>query len=143
VIVEVASGSAVIIWDSATKTQHFIRRATFKASGKDDTPVQDFGFLVPTPTQPTVAEADDRIFDQLAKITEPVTETHKRSEGGGCGIGCAASAPKGESAGATVDVLEEKRVAGYDAKVLKANNATALTGWLNERGYEVRPALTR
>jgi hypothetical protein len=58
-------------------------------------------------------------------------------------IGCGASAPKGESPGAVVDVLDEKRVAGYDAKVLKANDAAALTGWLNERGYEVRPALTR
>ena len=31
-----------------------------------------------------------------------------------------------------VEVLAEKRVAGYDAKVLKANDANALTMWLND-----------
>ena len=45
-IVEIADESAVIIWDSASQTEHFIRRASFK------TEATDFGFLVPTPSQP-------------------------------------------------------------------------------------------
>lgn len=141
VVVEIASESAIIVWDESSKTQHFIRRAAFQAKGQGEKPVQDFGFLVPTPTQPTLAEADDKAFDELAKITAPKTENRPRPTGGGCWFGCAGSAPP--AAGLAVEVLEEKHVAGYDAKVLKAENADALTAWLNERGYEIRPALTR
>ncbi len=144
VTVEIASESAIIVWDAATKTQHFIRRAAFNASASAGAgaKVEDFGFLVPTPTRPVLAEVDDKAFDELAKVTAPKTETRKRSEGGGCRLGCGgmSSVP---GAAQTVEVLEEKHVAGYDAKVLKANDPVALTAWLNERGYEVRPALAR
>ncbi|HEV3146666.1 MAG TPA: DUF2330 domain-containing protein [Gemmataceae bacterium] len=135
--VQIATESAIIIWDSASKTQHFIRRAEFKSD------VKDFGFLVPTPTKPTLAEADDEAFTTLGKITEPVTVTQKLPSGGG-GCGCSGAAPK---AGgnvqdvAEVRVLEEKRVAGHDAAVLEADNAKSLNAWLKEHGYVSRPEL--
>jgi hypothetical protein len=140
VTVEVASESAIIVWDSATKTQHFIRRAAFNANAPGETKVENFGFLVPTPTRPVLEEADDKAFDELAKVTAPKTETQKRPSGG-CGIGCAGGAPGG--AAGKVEVLEAKHVGGYDAKVLKASDAEALGAWLKEHGYESRPALTR
>ncbi len=144
VVVEVASESAIIFWDEKAKTQHFIRRATFTASAPGSTPVKDFGFLVPTPALPILEEVDDKAFDELATITAPKTETRPRPTGGGCAPGCgAAMAPAVKADMSTVEVLAEKRVGGYDAKVLKANDADALTKWLNERGYEVRPALSR
>ena len=37
--VNIASESAVIVWDEATKTEHFIRRATFQSTA------YDFGFV--------------------------------------------------------------------------------------------------
>ncbi|MCE9533607.1 MAG: DUF2330 domain-containing protein, partial [Planctomycetes bacterium] len=89
VIVEIASESAIIVWDSQNKMQHFIRRAAFNAKGTGEEPVKDFGFIVPTPTQPTLEEADDKAFSELATITAPKTETKPRPSGGGCGIGCA------------------------------------------------------
>ncbi|MGH9753182.1 MAG: hypothetical protein ACREA2_10400 [Blastocatellia bacterium] len=55
--VRIAEESAIIIWDEKTRTQHFIRRATF------DTDAPDFGFLVPTPTEP--ARATMRSFWKL------------------------------------------------------------------------------
>lgn len=51
--VAVADESAIIVWDAATETQHFVRRASFR------TDAEDFGFLVPTPSRPRLAEADD------------------------------------------------------------------------------------
>src|SRR5688500_14730084 len=63
--VAIADESAIIVWDAATKTQHFIRRASF------NTEAPDFGFLVPTPSRPALAEADDKAFEQLALITAP------------------------------------------------------------------------
>ncbi len=144
VVVEVASESAIIVWDAETKTQHFIRRGTFTASADGGMPVNDFGFLVPTPSVPALEEADDKAFDELAKITAPKTVTRPRpSGGGGCALGCGVMAPKSAGEASSVEVLAAKHVAGYDAKVLKANDATALTAWLTEHGYEVRPALTK
>ena len=146
VVVEVASESAVIVWDAKAKTQHFIRRATFTASAPGSVPVADFGFLVPTPSVPVLEEADDKAFDELAKVTAPRTVTQSRPSdgGGGCIGGCGMMAEKSAGkAEATVEVLAAKRVGGYDAVVLKANDADALAEWLNKRGYEVRPALAR
>jgi hypothetical protein len=145
VVVEVASESAIIAWDAATKTQHFIRRAAFTAAAAGGEKVEDFGFLVPTPTRPVLAEADGRAFDELAKLTAPRTETQK-PPAAACAVGCGAMAPPGAAplpAAGHVEVLEAKHVAGYDARVLKASDAEALAGWLKEHNYESRPALTR
>jgi hypothetical protein len=60
----------------------------------------------------------------------------------GCG-GASAPASKADLAAGNVAVIAEKSVGGYDAKVLKASDENALTAWLNERGYEIRPALTK
>ena len=146
VVVEIASESAIIIWDAKTQTQHFIRRATFTTSASGDVQVKDFGFLVPTPKQPRIAAAEDKAFDALAQITAPKTETRPRPAGGGCGIGCAAAPKPGstdEAPAGRVNVLEEGRVGNHEYKSLQADDAQALTDWLNERNYEIRPALTR
>ena len=139
VFVEIASESAIIVWDSATKTQHFIRRAAFQPISTGDVKFQDFGFLVPTPSQPVLEEVSDTAFDELAKVTAPKTETRKRPSDGGGGCGCSASKSSGEAS--KVEVLEAKHVAGYDAKILKATDTEALAAWLKEHEYEARPAL--
>jgi hypothetical protein len=136
--VQIATESAIIIWDSASKTQHFIRRAEFQSD------VNDFGFLVPTPTKPTLAEADDEAFKTFEKITEPATVTQKMPSGGGGCMGCIGAAPKAGNVmtePANVRVLEEKRVAGHDAVVLEADDAKSLNAWLKEHGYSSRPEL--
>jgi hypothetical protein len=133
--VEIADESAIIIWDAKNKTQHFIRRAAFQS----DAP--DFGFLVPTPSQPTLYESNNKAFEELARITAPRIVQKTRPSGGmscGCGsVGEKANAPKAE-----VRVLEEKRVAGYDAVVLEADAPDALSQWLKDHGYDFSPALT-
>src|SRR3954466_2696232 len=72
--VAIASESALIIYDEATKTEHFIRKGAF------ETKVPYFGFLVPTPSVPTIAEVPDDVFDLLADWTKPkvITETVKK-----------------------------------------------------------------
>jgi hypothetical protein len=132
--VEIAHESAIIIWDARSKTQHFIRRATFT------TGTPDFGFLVPTPTQPYLAESSDDAFSLLEKVTAPEVVTVHDYTFIPFPIGCAAGmAPK---AAAKVEVLDEGRVGGYDAVVLKAESAAALNDWLSEHKYATRPDLT-
>jgi hypothetical protein len=133
--VEIASESALIIWDEKAKMEHFIRRATFSTSASN------FGFLVPTPSAPTLAEVPDQLFVELAEITEPKTVKEPRPSGG-CAIGCAGGS-KSEWPSPTVSVREEKSVAGFKAAVLKATDAEKLAEWLRSNGYESRPALTR
>jgi hypothetical protein len=133
--VAIASESAIIVWDEAGKTQHFIRRASFS------TEAADFGFLVPTPTQPTFGEAPDEAFKRLAKITAPKVVTKPRPSSGGCGIGCAAAPGAKKGRAPQVEVLDEQRVAGGKAVVLRAREAQALVDWLKQHDYEYSPAL--
>jgi hypothetical protein len=140
--VAIADESAIILWDAAAKTEHFIRRASFQ------TEAAKFGFLVPTPTKPELAEADDASFAELATITAPKEIFKTRpAGGGGCYTGCGSAAPRGMAPGAAADkaevrVLDEKRVAGHDATVLEADDANALSKWLGDHGFEYSPALT-
>ncbi len=129
--VHIAEESALIVWDAASKTQHFIRRAQF------DTKAKDFGFLVPTPTRPVLSEVDDAVFGHLEALTRPPERPVERSAGGEF----AKSAPAPAAAPA-VRVLETVTVAGLDAAVLSANDAKALDVWLKGHGYASRPELT-
>ncbi len=143
-MVRIADESALILWDAEHKIEHFIRRATFTTSAAD------FGFLVPTPSRPELAEAGDEVFSSLENIIRPKTIYRHRISGAEPGLICLApfffSRGAVESAASAVEpssvrVLETKRVAGYDAAVLEANNAKALEDWLQSHGYTTRPAL--
>jgi hypothetical protein len=132
-----ADQSVIILWDAATQTEHFIRRASFKSKG------EDFGFLIPSPSKPELAESGNEAFPTLQKLTEPEVIKQKRPAGGGMGCGCedkktspsfAQVADKAE-----VRVLEEKLVAGFNAKVLEADTTDVLVQWLKENGYAYSP----
>src|SRR6185295_9313390 len=104
--VAIANESAIIIWDDESKTEHFIRRASFTTDAKD------FGFLVPTPTQPELGDASDQAFQRLEQTLSLTRKVFGAKGGGG-----------GGAAPGRVEVLEERRVAGQDVAVLKANDA--------------------
>jgi hypothetical protein len=123
--VHVAEESAIIIWDAASKTQHFVRRASFETKAKD------FGFLVPTPTVPKIEGASEQAFVQLVRLTEP--REVLRSAG--------APRPAPAAAPAQVVVVATAKVAGYEAAVLKAADAGALDRWLKANGYASSPEL--
>ncbi|MGZ3455689.1 MAG: DUF2330 domain-containing protein [Polyangiales bacterium] len=138
-MVRIADEQAVIVWNGASKIEHFIRRARFATEAKD------FGFLVPTPSKPTLAAADDRIFAKLAGATKPEERTDTGLDFEPT-ISClafmrggakTAAAPEAQS----VKVLEVARIAGYDAAVLAADDAGALASWLDEHGYPSSPSL--
>ena len=79
----------------------------------------DFGFLVPTPTQPELAEASDASFKHLEMLlAQAPTKKPAGGKGGGKG---GAKAPA-----AKVEVLDEKRVANQHMVVLKTNDVNAL-----------------
>jgi hypothetical protein len=133
--------AAVIVWDAKTKTEHFIRMASFSGA-------EDFGFLVPTPTQPELVEASNAI-NTVSELIRPKLVHTPHFDGFDftplllmpfLGL-------KEERAMTTaiprnaVRVLDEQQVAGYNAVVLEADNANSLNEWLKIHGYESRPAL--
>ena len=140
--VNVAEESAVIVWEPATKTQHFIRRATF--SGE----TRDFGFLVPTPGVPVLARVDDSVFGRMQEITAPRTvyRTEKRIDWTPLLYLPFAMRHKGEQEAITaappVEVLSTQKVGGYEAAILDATDAAALNEWLAMNGYATTPDLT-
>jgi hypothetical protein len=134
---------ALIVWDAERRIEHFVRRAAFESAG------DDFGFLVPTPSRPELAEADDQVFDRLASATRPeVIEETSWIPTTCCLFTFTAmlmtrgGEPLAQLGVPDVTVLHEQRVAGLDAAILSASDAGALASWLGEHGYATRPALT-
>src|ERR1700730_4897043 len=103
-----ADQTVIIVWDAASKTQHFIRQASFKSEA------DDFGFLVPSPTQPELAESGNDAFPLLLKLTEPETiKVPRPSSGMSCGCIASKSPMAAGSTKSAVFVREEKEVAGF------------------------------
>ncbi len=137
--VSVRDETALIVYDAATKTEHFIRTANFQT----DSPA-GFGFLVPTPSRPELAEASAEVFRELRDVTKPRTERRTRAkglfEGFSCG-GRSVQAPDLATGSPSVRVVEQKRVGDLLGTVLLASDAKALREWLTAHGYAVRPEL--
>ncbi|MCW8130993.1 MAG: DUF2330 domain-containing protein [Planctomycetota bacterium] len=129
-----ADQTIVVHWDKASKTEHFIRKATFKSDSSS------FGFLIPSPSQPELNESGAEAFPLLAKITAPEVERRARprdlSLGCGCGSNMPLAAKSAEDSRPEVRVLEEKFVAGFKASVLEADTAGVLLEWLKENGFD-------
>jgi hypothetical protein len=141
--VRIADQEIIVAWNAESKTEQFVRKASFQAR------VPGFGFLVPTPSRPVLAEVDEAVFDRLRREIEPRIVNKTRwvpSPTTLCG-GWLSLGSKGDdrtvpaSVAAPVRVLEEARVAGFDYAVLAADDPAALTAWLEAKGYDARPAM--
>jgi Uncharacterized protein conserved in bacteria (DUF2330) len=146
----IQSEQAVIIWDEAHKTEHFIRQADI--STKDS----DLGFLVPTPTIPELVEVDPAMFQLAASVGRPklVQETvyHTPLQIFGPvlrGPSAILALPfvslltgmSDEGYQNNLKIISEKDVAGYHAVIIAADNSAALAGWLKQNGYVSTPEI--
>ncbi len=114
----------LIAFNRPSETEHFIRELVFENA---DAP---FGFVVPTPSRPTVAKVDGDIWKTL-EDRFPYRQPHiygLQSVGGGSGRG---------SGG--VQVLAVQRVGSFTAFTLAAEDAGALEQWLAKNKFENRP----
>lgn len=118
---------ALVVWDEAAHTEHFIRRADFRGVSRD------FGFLVPTPSRPTITDVDDGVFGRLFDLYGLVVVARSAGADGLC--------TRGLGSGGDVHVVEQLRVAGMQATVLEATSASALDAWLGEHGYPSSPEI--
>lgn len=121
--VSLADENVVIVWDKARGIEHFVRQASFVTDQKK------IGFIVPTPSAPTLSVADEHVFSLLRRqIPTPQT---------GFSLGCAHAKT---AAKAAVVVLHTQRVGNYQAAVLKATDGRALQDWLAKNGFAASPS---
>src|SRR4051794_24762400 len=106
----------------------------------------DYGVLIPTPTEPALdaMPVSESSLHPLDKDTRPsiVTADDTLHEDTGCG--CAfvaggdddsAAAPGGANAGNGVSASEPTNIGPVSAVTLTATDATALSAWLDENGF--------
>jgi len=146
--VRIANQQILVVWDPATRMEHFIREAKFAAGARQE----GFGFLVPSPTIPEIATADGAVFDQLNDRIKPRVVEVTRFENHYSLLWrlfvlesktAASRAPDtAPPPRAAVEVMKRARVGGYDVVVLKAAEPAALTEWLASNGYDSRPEIT-
>lgn len=121
----VGGESAVIVWNSASETEHFIRSATFNAIGPD------FGFVVPTPTVPTITTADPAAFEYIGEHILPADVRYLPPpiEKGSFGLPTAAlDAPP-------VEVLAQQNVNGTEITTVSATDTASLKTWMTTNGF--------
>jgi hypothetical protein len=118
----------IVIWNPDTKTETFIRYASFSSEAKD------LGFITPTPTTPKLAIVETGIYDLLASL-EPKEGPQTNSAD--------SFSPAAAKGGGTVDVLQVVNIGKYEATSLKASDAAALAGYLKKNGYEVTPGVQK
>ena len=144
--IRIAAQEVLIVWDEENQMEHFVRRASFKAEKAP----KDFGFLVPTPSQPKLHEVPDLVFSQLGDAIKPKVQIEKSTEYSFMPLAFSIfssdettkdSALATRSKGQSVEVLDRAFVGGFEAAVLRASETGELIKWLEENGYNARPEL--
>ncbi|MBL8064477.1 MAG: DUF2330 domain-containing protein [Chthonomonadaceae bacterium] len=125
--VKLVGEQVVIVWDADKKIEHFVRKATF------DTSAKDFGFIVPTPSVPTLAVAKTDIFGKLKAYVDFQNRPPS--------IACSAPLGSVDAAAGGVEVVSEQTVGDYKAAIIRASDASGLGQWLKANGYVSRPAM--
>jgi hypothetical protein len=140
--VRIENESAIIVWNQAAQTEHFIRTVNF------DTDSSDLGYIVPTPSIPTLSAVDDGAVPALREAVQPTLTGNDvfiaptsflvtliriyKSE-----TQPVASSLLPPTIGQS-DVDEEKDtfVDGVQATTISASDVLSLKKWLKQNGYE-------
>ena len=143
------SQKVFITWDSSAKLETFTVQPKFSGNA------QDFGMVIPTPTQPKLHEMPRDFFRELAVCTIMGRRQSPQSNllwaggfgGGGFGGGGFAGGFGGGGAGPpmgggmppprkpAVAVVETGVVGSLDYKIIKADRADDLFRWLKDHKY--------
>lgn len=119
----------LLVYDANAQREHFVREVAFQNAD------EAFGFVVPTPARPEVEAVVKSPFGSL-RTTFPFLERKVDASKTGGGFGAGGSLGSGR---APVEVLETKKVGSFTAFVLRADDATALSGWLAQNGFTSTP----
>ena len=118
--IQFTNQQSLVIWDEASHTEHFIRNASFDATGAD------FAFIAPTPSKPDMEIVNGTVFKLLSHAISfpPDSPIQPKSDIG------------------AVEVVQEKQVGKFDTVTVAATDTTALMKWLSGHGYKVNKEAT-
>ncbi|GEM_PF-1158389 len=91
---------------------------------------EDFGWIVPTPSEPEVVKSTDVLFTTLDDLTKP---EYPGTQSRGNNWNDKAMLEGAMDSG--VQVLQTKKIEYYNISVLKAIDKDALYNWFNDNGY--------
>ena len=95
---------------------------------KYEGPVEEFGWLIPVPSLPTVEKGSMEPFYELSRLTQREFAMRAGTLGGTSGQG------RGEE---SVKVVEVKTVGAYEISILSARDSGALDHWLKAHDYNI------
>lgn len=110
---------AAIFYDDGVETM--VVSITFQGDA------EDFGWIIPAPSMPTITKGSDELFTSLEELTGTYySYDDDRFDAIGLEAGIKQNA---------VTVIETKQIEYYEVTTLAATDKDALTTWLNENGY--------
>ena len=130
---EETAQEAIIIFQGGGEGREAVEDLILKATVAGD--AESFGWVIPFPTAPEIAQEDAVLFKELFDYVE-LRNRHGDSKGGDAKQAAltAAAAPKG------VEVISRKAVGSYDTAVVREDEAGALNRWLKEEGFKTLEA---
>ncbi|EEF60661.1 DUF2330 domain-containing protein [Pedosphaera parvula] len=134
-----ADGCFVFKWNKAIDINEPTQKAIiFHDAGREDLllqvkyegPLEDFGWLIPTPNLPDVREGTMGPFYELSKLTQ---RHFGSGEGWGRGRGLDTLSNGGSAE--DVKVIQIKTVGAYEVSILSPKDAGSLQRWLKAHAY--------
>ena len=130
------------VWDKSKDINEPVAKSDypFYDHGREDLilqvkyegPVSEFGWLIPVPARPTVAQVPMACFYELSKFVQIRMQPRYGVATLSLGLGGGG----GGSAEPKVTVLEEKTLGAYEIAVLSADDAGALQEWLAKNKFQ-------
>lgn len=103
------------------KTEDLVVLPTYRGNS------QNFTWVVPTPSKPSISASNVKLFSQLQKLTR-VDSGYRKSVTADLSLSTSSSTD-------SVQVIEEKTIDIYQTAVVKAASENALSDWMKENGY--------
>jgi hypothetical protein len=132
-----ADGCFVFKWDKKIDTNEPTQKAIIVFdSGREEIllqakyegPLEEFGWLIPTPSLPKVEKGSMEPFYELSQLTQ-------RRFGRTLGIAGTKGMEAARAGREEVEVIETKTVGAYEATVLSAQDSGSLARWLAAHDY--------
>ncbi|MFT7582932.1 MAG: MYXO-CTERM domain-containing protein [Myxococcota bacterium] len=106
---------------------------------------EDFSWILPVATQPTLTVGSQAAFQTVASRTQPyfyLNWDYGNNQCGGWQFAPELASDADGGAGGNVEVIAEEEVGPFATTIIAANDTQALVTWLNDNGYDQPPEST-
>ncbi|MFA6271864.1 MAG: DUF2330 domain-containing protein [Patescibacteria group bacterium] len=118
--VQETAQKAVIFYDGGVETM--VVSITFQGDA------DNFGWVIPTPSKPTITKGSDELFTSLDQLTQIYYGYDDNMMSGGMPL-------SGTDAEKQVTIIDTQQIEYYEVTTISATDKDALTTWLNDNGY--------